>query len=107
MTLTIGIYTLQPTRTGAPFRIVFLQLRPDAHSFALRATRAKWTWGYRVKYLHTYGDAGGGLVLESSWHITTWTMTIIMTGFLLKGEKARAMHVYDKMIERGLKPDAV
>ncbi|KAJ7846064.1 hypothetical protein B0H14DRAFT_3454621 [Mycena olivaceomarginata] len=76
-----------PTRTGAPFRIVFLQLRPDAHSFALHA--------------------GGGLVLESSWHITTWTMTIIMTRFLLKGEKDRAMHVYDKMIERGLKPNAV
>ncbi|KAJ7326201.1 hypothetical protein DFH08DRAFT_1027010 [Mycena albidolilacea] len=55
-----------------------------------------------VGYLHAYGDAGGGLVPESSWHITTWTMTIIMTGFLglLKGENDRTMHVYDKMIER-------
>lgn len=34
-------------------------------------------------------------------------MTIIMTGFLLKGENDWAMHVYDKMIERGLKPSAV
>ncbi|KAJ7774117.1 hypothetical protein B0H14DRAFT_3508705 [Mycena olivaceomarginata] len=118
MKLTIGIYNMllkAYVQIGAPFRIVFhkfnqievLRLRPDAYSFALLiqsacdARQMDTAWDIYTHMEKLAEDWG------SSRHITTWTMTIIMAGFLRKGDNDRAMFVYDQMMERGLKPNAV
>ncbi|KAJ7930096.1 hypothetical protein B0H13DRAFT_1595701 [Mycena leptocephala] len=118
MKLTIGIYNLllkAYLQIGAPFRIVSrifnhlerLRVRPDAYTFALLIQSACDS---------RQMDAASEIFTEmeklaehwgSSRHITTWTMTIIMAGFLRRGDHERAMAVYEDMVQRGLKPTAV
>ncbi|KAF8213861.1 hypothetical protein K438DRAFT_1955956 [Mycena galopus ATCC 62051] len=118
MKLTIGIYNLllkAYVQIGAPFRTVSrifnqletLRLRPDAYTFALliqsacdsrKMKAASDIFTHMEKLAEQWG---------SSRHITTWTMTIIMTGFLRIGDDERAMIVYQDMVARGLKPTAV
>ncbi|KAJ7087410.1 hypothetical protein C8R43DRAFT_1142350 [Mycena crocata] len=118
MKLTIGIYNLllkAYIQIGAPFRIVSrvfnrlerLRVRPDAYTFALLIQSA-----CDSRQMDTAAD----IFIEmerlseywgSSRHITTWSMTIIMAGFLRKGDKEQATAVYQDMVERGLKPTAV
>ncbi|KAJ6515561.1 hypothetical protein C8R45DRAFT_212113 [Mycena sanguinolenta] len=118
MRLTIGIYNLllkAYVQIGAPFRTVSrifnqlepLRLRPDAYTFALliqsacdsrKMKAASDIFTHMEKLAEQWG---------SSRHITTWTMTIIMAGFLRMGDHQRAMTVYEDMMSRGLKPSAV
>ncbi|KAJ6490270.1 hypothetical protein C8R47DRAFT_1123991 [Mycena vitilis] len=118
MKLTIGIYNLllkAYLQIGAPFRIVSrvfnqlerLRVRPDAYTFALliqsacdsrQMNAASDIFSEMEKLAEHWG---------SSRHITTWTMTIIMAGFLRRGDHERAMAVYEDMISRGLQPTAV
>ncbi|KAF7355590.1 hypothetical protein MSAN_01476200 [Mycena sanguinolenta] len=118
MRLTIGIYNLllkAYVQIGAPFRTVSrifnqlepLRLRPDAYTFALliqsacdsrKMKAASDIFTHMEKLAEQWG---------SSRHITAWTMTIIMAGFLRMGDHKRAMTVYEDMISRGLKPTAV
>ncbi|KAJ7228339.1 hypothetical protein GGX14DRAFT_412773 [Mycena pura] len=117
-TLTIGIYNLllkAYIQIGAPFRIVSrvfnqlerLRIRPDAYTFALLIQSACDSRLMKVASdifteMEKLSEHWG-----SSRHITTWTLTIIMAGFLKRADNERAMAVYEDMIRRGLKPSAV
>ncbi|KAJ7686084.1 hypothetical protein B0H17DRAFT_1332936 [Mycena rosella] len=116
--LTIGIYNLllkAYIQIGAPFRIVSrifnqlerLRIRPDGYTFALLIQSA-----CDARQM----DTAAKIFLEmerlaehwgSSRHITTWALTIIMSGFLRRGDHDEAMTVYQDMVTRGLKPNAV
>ncbi|KAJ7044649.1 hypothetical protein C8F04DRAFT_1027000 [Mycena alexandri] len=118
MKLTIKLYNLLLKAyllIGAPFRIVSrifnqlerLRIRPDGYTFALliqsacdarRMDLASEIFAEMDRLAERWG---------STRHITTWTMTIIMAGFLRKGERDRAMEVYEDMGQRGLKPSAI
>ncbi|KAJ6539674.1 hypothetical protein B0H19DRAFT_1037864 [Mycena capillaripes] len=118
MKLTIGIYNLllkAYLQIGAPFRIVSrvfnqlerLRVRPDAYTFALLIQSA-----CDARQMNTASDIFTEMEkLAEHWgssrHITTWTMTIIMAGFLRRGDHERATAVYEDMVRRGLKPSAV
>ncbi|KAJ7490274.1 hypothetical protein B0H11DRAFT_2009860 [Mycena galericulata] len=116
--LTIGIYNLllkAYIQIGAPFRIVSrifnqlerLRVRPDAYTFALLIQSA-----CDSRQMNTASDIFTEMEkLAEHWgssrHITTWTLTIIMAGFLRRGDNERAMAVYADMVKRDLKPTAV
>ncbi|KAF7352504.1 hypothetical protein MVEN_01215300 [Mycena venus] len=118
MKLTIGIYNLllkAYLQIGAPFRIVShifnqlerLRIRPDAYTFALLIQSA-----CDSRQMNTASDIFTEMErLAEHWgssrHITTWTMTIIMAGFLRRGDHEQAMAVYEDMVSRGLTPTAV
>ncbi|KAJ7241946.1 hypothetical protein B0H12DRAFT_1236895 [Mycena haematopus] len=118
MKLTIGIYNVllkAYVQIGAPFRTVSrifnqletLRLRPDAYTFALLIQSACDSRKMKAAsdiftHMERLAEQWG-----SSRHITTWTMTIIMAGFLRMRDNQRAMTVYEDMISRGLKPTAV
>ncbi|KAJ7129359.1 hypothetical protein C8R44DRAFT_732327 [Mycena epipterygia] len=116
--LTIGIYNLllkAYIQIGAPFRIVSrifnqlerLRVRPDAHTFALLIQSACDSRQMNIaSNIFTEMEKLAEL-WGSSRHITTWTLTIIMAGFLRRGDNERAMAVYEDMVRRGLKPTAV
>ncbi|KAJ7752815.1 hypothetical protein DFH07DRAFT_960464 [Mycena maculata] len=116
--LTIGIYNLllkAYIQIGAPFRVVSrifnrlerLRVRPDAYTFALLIQSA-----CDSRQMNTASDIFTEMEkLAEKWgssrHITTWTLTIIMVGFLRRGDNERAMAVYADMVRRDLKPSAV
>ncbi|KAJ6538500.1 hypothetical protein DFH09DRAFT_1368881 [Mycena vulgaris] len=116
--LTIGIYNLllkAYIQIGAPFRIVSrifnqlerLKVRPDGYTFALLIQSA-----CDARQMNTASDIFTEMErLAEHWgsnrHITTWTLTIIMAGFLRRGDNDRALAVYEDMEIRGLKPSAV
>ncbi|KAJ7780921.1 hypothetical protein B0H16DRAFT_1710179 [Mycena metata] len=118
MKLTIKLYNLLLKAyllIGAPFRIVSrifrqierLRIRPDGYTFALLIQSA-----CDARRLDIATDIFAEMDrLAERWgstrHITTWTMTTIMAGFLRKGERDRAMEVYQDMGRRGLKPSAI
>ncbi|KAJ7498606.1 hypothetical protein FB451DRAFT_1117221 [Mycena latifolia] len=116
--LSIGIYNLllkAYIQIGAPFRIVSrifnrlerLRVRPDAYTFALLIqsacdARQMDTASAIFTEMERLAEHWG-----STRHITTWTLTIIMAGFLRRGDNERAMAVYEDMVKRALKPTAV
>ncbi|KAJ7068582.1 hypothetical protein C8F01DRAFT_1364888 [Mycena amicta] len=116
--LSIGIFNIllkAYVQIGSPFRIVSrvfgqlenLQLRPDEYTFALLIqsacdARLMTVASSIFTEMERLAEHWG-----STRHITTWTMTIIMAGFLRLGENQRAMAVYDDMAKRGLKPNAI
>ncbi|KAJ7284073.1 hypothetical protein C8J57DRAFT_1294328 [Mycena rebaudengoi] len=116
--ISISIYNLllkAYVHIGAPFRIVshiFNQLeryrvRPDAFTFALLIQSA-----CDERKMHVAQDIFTEMEkLAEYWgsnrHITTWTLTIIMTGYLRMGNKVQAKATYDEMKRRNLEPNAV
>lgn len=116
--LTIGIYNLllkAYIQIGAPFRIVSrifnqlerLRVRPDGYTFALLIQSA-----CDARQMDTASSIFNEMErLAAHWgssrHITTWTLTIIMAGFLRRNDKERATAVYEDMLARDLKPTAV
>ncbi|KAF7332314.1 hypothetical protein MKEN_00112900 [Mycena kentingensis (nom. inval.)] len=112
---TYNILLKAYVQIGSPFHIVArifaqlekLRLRPDEYSFALliqsacdgRAMSAAANIFKEMERLAEHWD--------STRHITTWSMTIIMAGFLRIGNNEQAMSIYADMEKRGLKPNHI
>ncbi|KAJ7167484.1 hypothetical protein C8R46DRAFT_1218424 [Mycena filopes] len=118
MKLTISLYNLlikAYLHIGAPFRMVSrvfnqlerLRVRPDAYTFTLLIQSA---CNARLMNVATTIFTEMERLAEqwgSRRHITIWTLTTIMAGFLRLGDRERAMEVYQDILERGLEPTAL
>ncbi|EIN10514.1 hypothetical protein PUNSTDRAFT_51136 [Punctularia strigosozonata HHB-11173 SS5] len=100
---------------GAPYRVVSAifhklneaGLRPDRYTFALLIQSACDA---------NLMDIASSIFVEmdrlseqwhSDLHINAYVMTIIMAGYLRRGDKLRAKAVYDDMRTRGIQPTSV
>ncbi|OBZ76549.1 Protein Rf1, mitochondrial [Grifola frondosa] len=100
---------------GAPFRVVanlFQKLegasvRPDAHTFALLIQSA-CDAGMMDIAVDLYNEMQR-LALEgqSTLEMNTFTLTILMTGYLRKNDRVKAKGMLDEMKARGIQPSAV
>ncbi len=82
-------------------------LKPTDHTFALliqcacEAGRMDVAARLFVEMERLAGDWSSGL------RVNAYVMTILMSGYLRLGEKARAKAIYEDMIQRGIKPTSV
>jgi len=100
---------------GAPFHIVsnlFSKLedasvRPDSYTFALLIQSA--CDAGRMDVASEIFQEMDKLAKhwESNLHINIYVLTILMAGFLRKGDKVRAKSVYDEMRSRNIQPTSV
>ncbi|CCM00654.1 uncharacterized protein FIBRA_02692 [Fibroporia radiculosa] len=99
---------------GAPFRVVAslfqkledARVRPDAHTFALLIQSA-----CDSDLLEIAAELFAEMErLAENWqshlHINTYVMTILMSGYLRRGQRGRAKAVLDAMRKRGIQPTA-
>jgi pentatricopeptide repeat-containing protein PET309 len=116
--LTIEVYnTLLKAYVliGAPFRIVSnifgklesAHVRPDAHTFALLIQSACDSGLMNVACDLFLEMDKLSEQWESNISINAYVLTIIMSGFLRVGEKARASAIYEDMQKRGIEPTSV
>ncbi|KAI5117383.1 hypothetical protein M0805_009073 [Coniferiporia weirii] len=92
--------------TGIFQRIEMANIKPTSHTFALLILSACESGRMDVAsrlFVEMEALAGNQ---ETDVQITVHVLTIIMTGYLRRGKKARARAVYDDMLARGIRPTA-
>ncbi|KZT06395.1 uncharacterized protein LAESUDRAFT_176139 [Laetiporus sulphureus 93-53] len=100
---------------GAPFRVVAnlfrrldeARVRPDAHTFALLILSACDSGLMEIAFdLYKEMEA-----LSEDWqshmHINVYVLTIIMAGYLRKGDRGKARKLFDEMRKQGIQPSAI
>jgi pentatricopeptide repeat-containing protein PET309 len=100
---------------GAPFKLVSnifhklgsVHVRPDARTYALliqSACDAGLMWVASEIFMEMER-------LSTQWktniHMNVYVLTIIMSGFLRKGQRLRAKAVFDDMRQRGIEPTMI
>ncbi|TFK43766.1 hypothetical protein BDQ12DRAFT_675515 [Crucibulum laeve] len=116
--LTVEVYnTLMKAYVfiGAPFRIVadlFSRLLqssviPDSYTYALLIQSACDAGKMDVASDIFWEMDTLGQSRPASGLVNAYTLTILMAGFLRKGDKVRAKAVYDEMNERGIQPTSI
>lgn len=116
--LTIEIYNMvlkAYVLMGAPFRVVALlfekldndpRVSPTNITFALLLQSACDT-GYMHAAMEIFREMDRRAKKGARSLINPYVFTILMSGFLKKGNKDQAMAVYEEMLNRGIQPTSI